>query len=299
MATDQQRETRRYFSENAEQWHSAVQADDADKLNTLRQRYDFVVASAERAGPVRRFLDLGCGSGDLTVLMAERGADAVGIDFAPEMIEIARRFADQRRVADHCRFAVGSALDFERDGDSYDLVAALGLIEYFSLDETRAFLDRCRALLRDGGALVLESRNRLFNLVSFNAYTQAEIESGNLAPLMAEALAMVGAADMSECIAAITGLGSEPDILDTYPRTGVPVSTRHQFTPGQICRWLADAGFAPVSVSPYHYHVAPPAFLVDRGALHAEMARRMQREIVDCHQVLPHASSFLVEARKR
>lgn len=41
-------------------------------------------------GPVRRVLDLGCGTGGHAIVLAQRGYEVVGVDRAPEMLERAR-----------------------------------------------------------------------------------------------------------------------------------------------------------------------------------------------------------------
>ena len=51
-----------------------------------------------RAG--ERLLDIGCGSGELLQLAAERGAEVAGLDAAPRMIVIAR----ERLPEAHLRF---------------------------------------------------------------------------------------------------------------------------------------------------------------------------------------------------
>lgn len=294
----QQRETRDVFRKAAEDWHAAAQDASEERLNTLRQRYDYVLGVARGMGGVGRFLDLGCGSGDLTVLMAEEGAACAGVDFSPEMIALAERLAEARRVADRCAFSVGSVLDFEPAGEPFDLAALLGVIEYLSAAETAELLARCRSALRDGGNLIVESRNRLFNLVTFNDYTRHEIETGNLEALMAEALAIVGAESMADCLARLAALEGTAAPLESYPVTGVPVTVRHQYTPAQACRLLRESGLTPLSISPYHYHVAPPRFLDAHPALHAGMARAMQEHVVDCATVLPYASSYLILAAR-
>jgi SAM-dependent methyltransferase len=48
------------------------------------------LAEAAAIGPGMRVVDIGCGSGELCTLIAERGAEVAGIDAAEGMIEIAR-----------------------------------------------------------------------------------------------------------------------------------------------------------------------------------------------------------------
>ncbi len=57
-------------------------------------------AVAEAAGPAagKRWLDVACGTGGVTDLAARAGADVVGVDFAPVLIETARRLASVRGV---------------------------------------------------------------------------------------------------------------------------------------------------------------------------------------------------------
>ena len=298
VTTKQQKETRAIFARNAKKWHTAAQDRTGDTLNTLQQRYDYVVGVADRMALVERFLDLGCGSGDLTVLMAEHGAECVGIDFTPQMIELAERHAETRGVLNKCSFIVGSVLECDLESGKFDLAAALGLIEYFSFDQARRLLQRCQRALTDGGGLIIESRNRLFNLVTFNEYTKREIETGNVEALMAEAMVLATAESMAECLKGLAALDRTAGLLERYPVTGVPVTVRHQYTPAQLCRLLTECGLTPVSLSPYHYHVASPRFLDAHPTLHVQMSRQMQEHIVDCHAVVPQASSYMIYARK-
>jgi demethylmenaquinone methyltransferase/2-methoxy-6-polyprenyl-1,4-benzoquinol methylase len=57
----------------------------------LDQRWRRAALEAVGTGPGDRVLDLACGTGDLAELAAARGAKAVGVDFAGEMLRGARR----------------------------------------------------------------------------------------------------------------------------------------------------------------------------------------------------------------
>ena len=91
-------------------------------------------------------LDVGCGSGRFDVALVQDGATrAVGIDFAPKMIEIAEREAQAAGVADRCRFEVSEFLDY-RPQEPFDIVLAIGYFDYVKDAEThlRKMLDIAR-----------------------------------------------------------------------------------------------------------------------------------------------------------
>lgn len=106
----------------------------ARKINELFRRamYDrFHIALAE-SGDVKgkTVLDIGCGSGHYEVEYAKRGAAAVtGIDFAPAMLDLARRLTEREGVADRCTFLQG---DFTTHPfqEKFDVVLAIGVFDY-------------------------------------------------------------------------------------------------------------------------------------------------------------------------
>jgi cyclopropane fatty-acyl-phospholipid synthase-like methyltransferase len=75
-------------------------------------------------------LDVGCGSGRFDIALVQDGAShALGIDFAPRMIEIAEREAKAAGVADRCTFEVKEFMDF-KPADRFDIVLAIGYFDY-------------------------------------------------------------------------------------------------------------------------------------------------------------------------
>ena len=73
-------------------------------------------------GPGQRFLDLACGTGATAELAAAAGADVVGVDFAPALLETAKRRAEERSLDIDYRIGDVEALDLP-DG-SFDRVAS-------------------------------------------------------------------------------------------------------------------------------------------------------------------------------
>jgi len=71
-----------------------------------------------------RLLDAGCGTGENTMMAAAHGADALGVDVAPNAITQARRKAAERGSA--ARFEVADVLDLGRLGLIADTVVDSG-----------------------------------------------------------------------------------------------------------------------------------------------------------------------------
>jgi demethylmenaquinone methyltransferase / 2-methoxy-6-polyprenyl-1,4-benzoquinol methylase len=94
----------------------------------------------------RRALDLCCGTGDLTKMLAGEGAEAVSLDFCIDMILEGRR---KGNIAGNSVTADASALPF-RD-NSFDVITiAFGIRNIPDLD---VFIADTRRVLRDGGRM--------------------------------------------------------------------------------------------------------------------------------------------------
>lgn len=109
---------------------------------TIQHRFEIVIeALAPYEG--KRILDIGCGSGRYSVEFAVRGArEVVGLDFAASMLELARQNAQERGVADRCRWVEGDFLDWAPEG-SFEGVVSIGFFEYQR--DVQALFDRIAA----------------------------------------------------------------------------------------------------------------------------------------------------------
>src|SRR3954454_22414678 len=110
---------------------------------------DLVEMLAPKSG--ERILDVGCGTGQLTQAIAERGADVLGVDASPEMIGQARQNYPRLRFA----LQDAASMSFNSEFDAVFSNAAL----HWVLDAAGAANSMSRALV-SGGRLVLEMGGR-------------------------------------------------------------------------------------------------------------------------------------------
>ena len=101
------------------------------------------LVNAVGARPGKRFLDICCGPGYSAGEAAARGADALGIDIAPAMLE------EARRLFSNATFAVGDAEALDLADASLDaVVCAFGMLH---LPEPQRAIDEVFRVLRAGG----------------------------------------------------------------------------------------------------------------------------------------------------
>ncbi|GAA1219025.1 class I SAM-dependent methyltransferase [Prauserella alba] len=114
------------------------------------------VVELERAGRIGgRVLDAGCGTGEHAVLLAGRGYDVLGVDFAPHAVERAAGLARSRGV--DAAFRVADAFDLDRVvadvGDLFDTVVDSALFHVFEAGDQRRYADVLHRITRPGGVV--------------------------------------------------------------------------------------------------------------------------------------------------
>lgn len=125
----------------------------------LDQRWRRAAVRLARIGPSDDVVDVACGTGDLTELLAEAGPRSVlGLDFTPAMLDLARTKCARKRprgLGDGAvpRYEHGDATALALADASMDVVTiAFGLR---NVGEPRRALAEFRRVLRPGGRLVV------------------------------------------------------------------------------------------------------------------------------------------------
>ena len=114
---------------------------------------ELVAFVAERSAG--RALDLGCGTGTNVAFLARRGWDAVGVDFAPRAISLARRRAREAGVAHRARFLVADVTRLPDLGGPFDLALDMGCLHSVPAERRADYARGLLARLAPGGTYLL------------------------------------------------------------------------------------------------------------------------------------------------
>jgi len=124
----------------------------------LDRRWKRRLVEMAGAGDGARVLDLACGTGDLALALAARGARATGLDVTPRMIELARGKRGRRPAGPAPAWLVGDMMALPFADESFDVVTTGYGIRNVPVIEPA--LAEIRRVLRPGGRLLSLDFNR-------------------------------------------------------------------------------------------------------------------------------------------
>lgn len=137
-----------------QEWYQTAEVAEAyedkrfsDGGRLIDEREKEAVLSAVGSVDGKRVLEIACGTGRFTTMLAERGAEIVGLDISPAMLQEGRKKARAAGVADHLDFMRGDAARLPFPDNHFETVIAM---RFFHLADTPAsFLAELRRVARD------------------------------------------------------------------------------------------------------------------------------------------------------
>ena len=118
----------------------------------------YIEQATRSGGPV---LELGCGTGRVSLALADAGFDVTGVDISPRMIERAKAKAKERGLSGKARFLTEDMLDVQIVDESNGGFAMAcfpfrSFQSMLTVEDQREALENAAAHLRTDGLLVLD-----------------------------------------------------------------------------------------------------------------------------------------------
>jgi demethylmenaquinone methyltransferase/2-methoxy-6-polyprenyl-1,4-benzoquinol methylase len=122
-------------------------------LGRVDKAYDRLASHIKKG---QRVLDLGCGTGALTLRAAQKDAKVKGIDVSSQMLEIAQERARKAGLAQNIELSeMGVAELGSEESESYDVVTSGLCFSELTDDELTYALKEAERILKPGGLLLV------------------------------------------------------------------------------------------------------------------------------------------------
>ena len=140
------------YRENLEFWHQAWSM--CTKPYTKMPDLEYLPWIPERlhAESALRVLDLGCGSGWLSVFLAREGFKVTGIDVAGHALDLGRQWAAMEDLK--IEFDTGDLGELPYPDNSFDAVVANSIIEHLPLSLALVAMSKLKSIVKPGGTFI-------------------------------------------------------------------------------------------------------------------------------------------------
>ena len=125
------------------------------KINPLR--LEFILNNFDKSIKKKDVLDIGCGGGLISELLAKKNGNVTGIDENIYNIKQAREHAKMGSIKINYK---NQSLDtfYKKNKKKYDLILCLEVLEH--VNDVKKTLDKISELMKPGGTLILSTINR-------------------------------------------------------------------------------------------------------------------------------------------
>src|SRR6516165_3011146 len=279
-----------HYNSSAENYHQQYQRENLASYREYPANYFRLQILVQRlsASRLKFVYEVGVGEGTPLVTMASIGFRVAGCDIAKAMVAKAKaNFTAHNLSPDLIQWGdIQDATTFANQlvGGPFDAVIAAGVLPHVAND--RLALANMGMLIRDGGRLFIEFRNKLFSLFTFNRYTKEFVLDDLLRDVSRDVKAVV-AQELDKRVA--VDLPPLRLVSDDGTAPGYDAILSKFHNPFELTELIEHSGFRDVRIHWYHYHPAPPMLEGRIGSEFRKAAMALEHE-GSCH------GSFLCSA---
>lgn len=225
------------------------------RANLIRHKVAYLHAR-KKSLEAKRVLDVGCGTGYESAMVATPNREVVGIDTSDEAVEWARTMYRDENAS----FLTMPATELRFPDDSFDAVCSVQSIEHF--DDVEVFLSEVVRILRPSGVLAVATPNRLTYSPdgSINPFHTKEYDARELDQLLAGSFEEVEVTGLHAGL----DLALAPGVTDHFKEYGARVEALREAlreAPENVRRfaeeWLVEDGFESFNFGAVGLHSFP------------------------------------------
>jgi 2-polyprenyl-3-methyl-5-hydroxy-6-metoxy-1,4-benzoquinol methylase len=245
---------------------------------------------------IKRVIEVGVGEGTPLTTLGKAGVDVWGFDIAEEMVEKSKETMQKNKmnpdqifwgdIQDPTTYA--HAL---KDGQ-FDGLMAMGVMPHVENDDM--VLKNMSTLVRDGGSVFIEFRNKLMSLFSFNRNTADFIIDDLLAGVDDQVKDMVRKDLNSRLRMDMPPIRNKMEESDA-PGYDAILSKFHN--PFEVIEQFDKHGFRDIQLRWYHYHPSMPYLEESIPELFRKESIRLEHEPSNWRGYFL-CSAFVIEATK-
>lgn len=263
---------KKYFEDNVNLWDVYYEGNG----NPYKYNLDKVKAILKKCGG-KTLLDIGCGSGKTLCDFIKMGFESDGCDFATNAVMETRKKMNRLGINDNVYL-----IDIEDEylKKKYDVIVSIGVFPHITDD--RNALSNVVKMLNRNGTVIIQFRNELFNLFTFNSYSKTTFKKLIPFNLLSDKLKNDFDVFINQKFSS-GSINSEFKILSKFDN------------PLNIDGLFKSVGLEIKNIYFFHYHVLPPIFQLNNNDEFLTMSEKLEKSNDWRGYFL--ASSFIVEAK--
>ncbi|MBI3590771.1 MAG: class I SAM-dependent methyltransferase [Candidatus Melainabacteria bacterium] len=149
--TTTQNDISKIYEENLKFWDEAWKRVSKPHKELPKLPYIHEITRKLKKYQVKKVLDLGCGSGWLSIFISKYGFDVTGIDIAKPAVELGKTWASEDNAK--VNFLVGDLLNLPFKENSFDAVVCNSVLEHFRFDQAKVLFEKVHKILTEKGFL--------------------------------------------------------------------------------------------------------------------------------------------------